>query len=244
MSRRVVAPVLLLLAAAASLAAVFQVQHIESRGGPLSQPSASTYFSPNGDGVQDEAEIRFTTRQPETVSITIVDSTGATVRHLLRDERIDGPHELTWDGRDDDGSLVDEGSYRIRIRRAGDPRTYSPTRPTVVDVTAPIGRLDRATWQDGQLRGLALLGEHEQLHVLDADGEELGDLLSFHPNPDATSAQPVGPAVPGTKPVRFTVAVDLATDPIATLGIVVVDLAGNRRDLLAGPDAPTIAIDD
>lgn len=244
MSRRVVAPVLLLLAAVASLAAVFQVQRIEAAGGPLSEPSASTYFSPNDDGVKDVAEVRFTTRQAESVSIVIVDSSGRIVRHLLTDEQIDGAHELTWDGRNDADQLVDEGTYRVRITRTGDRRVYSPTLPTIVDLSTPIGRLDRAMWVGGELRGLALLGPHEKLRVLDADGAKLPGLLSFSPRPDATSAQPVGPRVRGTRPVRFTVAVDLATNPIASLDIVAIDLAGNSRSLLAGPNAPTIAVDD
>ncbi len=242
MSRRVVAPVLLLLAAAVSIAAVFAVHRIESRGGPLSEPSASTYFSPDGDGVFDEAEVRFTTREPQRVDVEVVDSRGAHVRQVARGLEVDGPRELTWDGTDDDGALADEGEYRFRIRLAGDDRTYSPTQATVLDVTTPVGRLDRWTWEGGELRGLALLEPDVRLEVVDSGGEPLEAMNAFLPQQSASSAQPEGPRPAGTLSVRFTVPVDRDQVPLDTVGIFAVDLAGNRLDLLAASDAPMLRV--
>ena len=242
MSRRVVAPVLLLLAAAVSIAAVFAVQRIESRGGPLSEPSASTYFSPDGDGVFDEAEVRFTTRSPQRVDVDVVDARGSVVRSITRDLEVDGPRELTWDGTDEDGELVAEGEYRFRIRIAGDDRSYSPTQSTVLDVTVPTGRLDRWTWQDGELRGLTLLEPDTRLEVVDADGEPLEAMRAFLPRQSARSAQPEGPRPAGTIPVRFTVPLDRDAYPLDSIGIDAVDLAGNRLELRAAADAPPIAV--
>ena len=244
MSRRVAAPVLLLLAAAVSLAAVFAVQRIESGGGPLAEPWASTYFSPNGDHTDDLARVRFTTKRAERVTVRVVDSAGHTVATLTANERVDGKRELRWDGTTTAGDAAPEGTYRIRITRSGDDRVYSPTRPTVLDITPPIGRLDRATYTNGELRGLALLEPDTRLEIVDSTGAPLEDLRAFLPNPDAHSAQPVGPPIADTVPVRFTVPLDLSEHPLDTLGIFAVDLAGNRTDLRTADGAPTIAVID
>ena len=234
MSRRVVAPFLLLVAAALCVAAVFAVHRIESRGGPLSQPSATTYFSPDGDGVQDEAEVRFTTRQPERVTVEVVDLDSGE-RITLRDAaRVDGETTIEWDGATEDGSRAPDGAYRFQIRRAGDSRTYAPTKPTVVDTTTPIGVLDRATLELGELRGVAFLPDGERLEVF-ARGDEdpLPGMRQFKPRDQTgTSAQPVQVTPPdGTFAVRFTIAAEGTPERID-----VVDLAGNRRTVFPDPD--------
>ncbi len=230
MSRRVIAPVLLLLAAACSIAAVFAVHRIESRGGPLSQPSATTYFSPNGDGVQDVAEVRFTTRQPEDATVIVLDTSDGSRAATILDERVDGETTLTWDGTID-GRRAPDGEYEFLIRRAGDSRAYSPTRPTVVDTTDPIGILDRATLELGELRGLAMLGDGERLEVFGIDGDAIEGLRQFAPNPDAAGARPSRPAPDDTIPIRFTVSLEATPERID-----VVDLAGNRRTVFPDPD--------
>ncbi|MCW2922180.1 MAG: hypothetical protein JWL76_2054 [Thermoleophilia bacterium] len=231
MSRRVLAPVLLLLAAACSIAAVFAVHRIEARGGPLSQPSATTYFSPNGDDVQDTAEVRFTTRQPERVTVIVRDlDTGDQVT-LADDQRVDGETTLEWDGRTRGGTQAPDGEYRFTIRRAGDSRAYAPTRSTVLDTSAPIGVLDRATLELGELRGLAMLGPTEKLVVYDAEGDEVRGIRQFRPNPASRSAQPVNAAPRSSVPVRFTVTLEGTPSRID-----VVDLAGNRRPVFPDPD--------
>ncbi len=237
MSRRYVAPALLLLAAALSLAAVFAVHRIEARGGPLSQPSATTYFSPNDDGVQDTAEVRFTTRQPEVVTVDVVDARDELVVRLAKDERVDGETRFEWDGRDGDGELVPEGPYRIWITRGGDDRVYAPIADTVVDVTRPVGVLDRATLELGELRGLAFLAEGETLEVFRRGEDEpvLGG-RQFRPAPGAEGAQPEQATPPADAfAVRFTVSLDGAPERID-----VVDLAGNRRVVFPDPGGNVI----
>ncbi len=230
MSRRVLAPVLLLLAAACSIAAVFAVHRIESRGGPLSQPSATTFFSPDGNGVRDKAEVRFTTRQPERITIDVVTPDDSRVARLLDGTIVDGARTVEWDGRNADGETVPEGTYRFRITRAGDERTYSPTTTTVVDLTPPIGVLDRATLEFGKLRGLAMLGDGERLEAFDSNGDLVKASRQFRPNPDAYSAQPLGDAPEGTVATRFLFPLNATPDRID-----VVDAAGNRRRVFPDP---------
>lgn len=234
MSRRTVAPVLLLLAAACSIAAVFAVHRIEARGGPLSEPSAiPPAFSPNGDGIQDEVTIAFTTHQPERVTVDIVAGDGRRVARLLDDEPVDGEVEVAWDGRG-----ARDGHYDVRIRRAGDDRTYAPAGGIVLDTRTPRGVLDRATLEGRQLRGLAMLHEGEEIVVTTASGRDLGEhLRAFRPrSADAASARPTRPAPPGTKPVRFLLDLPAGALPVQ---VYVEDAAGNRRsvnaDVLARP---------
>jgi hypothetical protein len=221
-SRRIVAPVLLLVAAALSIAAVFVVHDIEASGGPLAEPSAvPPYFSPNGDGIQDEVKISFTTKRPEHVTVRIVDMHGRLVKRLLSGKRIDGKYSLTWDGT---GARID-GTYRALITRAGDRRSYEPTEHIVLDTRDPKGRIDRTRLDGDRLTGLALLEPGATLVFEDASGDELKQSRVFAPpNPDAASAQPTGSVPRGLKVRLFHV------DELPA-HIYVQDLAGNRREL-------------
>jgi hypothetical protein len=218
--------VLLLLAAACSVAAVFAVHRIEAKGGPLAEPSATTYFSPNGDGVQDEAELRFTTREPEVVRARVINLETNDEIFLLDDERVDGETRVEWDGMTEEGTRAPDGRYRFLVLLDGGSRGYAPTKPTVLDTRAPIGILDRATLELGELRGLAMLGDGEELEVFARGGgdDPVEGMRQFRPNPQSRGAQPQRTAPKDTFPVRFTVSLDGAPERID-----VVDKAGNRR---------------
>ncbi|MEO6867245.1 MAG: FlgD immunoglobulin-like domain containing protein [Gaiellales bacterium] len=234
MSRRSVAPLLLLLAAAASIAAIFAVHQIERGDGPLAEPWASHAFAP---GVKD-AKIRFATRRPERITITVTDPDGRVVRTLLSDEPVDGPRIEFWNGRDDAGTIVDDGAYRIEITRDGDPRVYAPTRSILVDSLPPVAQLMRAVVVDGTLNGRALIVPPAKIRVFDADGEPLGGLRAWRRAGDPTPAD----APTGARPIRFSVGVSKRVGMIDDLRIVAVDAAGNQLDLLALDDAPMIEV--
>lgn len=220
MSRRIVAPILLLIAAAFSIAAVFAVHEIEAAGGPLSEPSAvPPFFSPDGDGVQDEVEISFTTKRPERITVEIRSSDGELVRSLMGHERVDGEHSVSWDGR---GAA--EGAYRAVITRAGDPREYETTERIVVDTTPPHGRIERTSIVGERLTGLALLEPGADLVFLADDGDELEGRVFAPPNPDAASAQPGGPVPEGLE-VRLWYVEGMPDE------ILLRDRAGNQSPL-------------
>lgn len=237
MSRRIVAPVLLLLAAALSIAAVFVVHDIESAGGPLSEPSAiPPYFSPNGDGVQDTVEISFTTRRPERITVRIEYLGGGTVETLVDNKRIDGEHSVSWNGIGGGAVItpMPDSTYRAVLTREGDRREYEPTERIVLDTKAPSSsRIDRISLVGGQLQGLALLEPGVELvfvHPEFPDG--FPDARMFQPrDPDARGARPDGPRPAGTVPIRFVV--PSAGKPTAGLRIFAVDPAGNRSELHA-----------
>jgi hypothetical protein len=81
-------------------------------------------FTPNGDGVNDHTEIRFSIFHLEASRIIVVgiyDLQGRRVRDLsLRQDRPSGTHRIPWDGRDEGGRLVPPGTYLVRARFATD----------------------------------------------------------------------------------------------------------------------------
>ncbi len=76
------------------------------------------YISPNGDGVQDSTTLYFRLDAPQTVQVAVVDKYGRTVRTIGGQglENVDQA-EVLWDGLDDEGKVVDDGDYRLRIQK-------------------------------------------------------------------------------------------------------------------------------
>ena len=75
-------------------------------------------FSPNGDGVNDRAEISYTLVQlvrPVGVEVSVIDLSGRRVRSLFAGPAGSGAYELDWDGRQDDGTLLPVGIYLVRV---------------------------------------------------------------------------------------------------------------------------------
>jgi len=72
-------------------------------------------ISPNGDGVNDEANISYTVLSPSHLEFRIFDSSGRLVRTLTQDEPISGPSQVLWDARDETLTIVPDGAYLIRV---------------------------------------------------------------------------------------------------------------------------------
>jgi hypothetical protein len=100
---------------------------------------APIYFSPNGDGVRDRARIGFDLSEAAEVSFSIIDMDGRDVRTLLdeRELRGDAKHRFVWDGRDDDGNVVPDGTYRMRVVRRKEGRRLDSYKEIVLDTTPP-----------------------------------------------------------------------------------------------------------
>ena len=79
----------------------------------------SPVFTPNGDGVGDEAEVLITVFQLQgqrPVHVRIHDLSGRQVRELsFTPPSPSGQHRVAWDGRDDSGRLVVPGIYLLRV---------------------------------------------------------------------------------------------------------------------------------
>ncbi|MGQ0723530.1 MAG: FlgD immunoglobulin-like domain containing protein, partial [Candidatus Eiseniibacteriota bacterium] len=60
--------------------------------------------------------IRFRLGEPSGVQVRVFDAAGRAVRTLSEATRAAGSHEITWDGRDDQGRPVGSGVYWYEVR--------------------------------------------------------------------------------------------------------------------------------
>ena len=69
---------------------------------------------PNPFGAQ--TAIRYTLRSSAPVTVQVFDQSGRLVRTIVRSNgQLAGPHEVSWDARDDTGRHVTMGVYFARI---------------------------------------------------------------------------------------------------------------------------------
>ena len=73
-------------------------------------------ITPNGDGVDDFAIVRYSLTGPGRVaSVQIFDVQGRLVRYLIKNQTIGTDGTLRWEGQDDQGKLVRTGYYLVLI---------------------------------------------------------------------------------------------------------------------------------
>jgi len=81
-------------------------------GEPDSPASSFTAGGATGSGpFSGPSRMRWSLTRTSQVELAIVDVTGRRIRHLVSGTFAAGPHEFTWDGRDDDGRSVRAGAY-------------------------------------------------------------------------------------------------------------------------------------
>ena len=75
-------------------------------------------FTPNGDGFNDEAVVRFVLLKVDVLrdlEVNFFDLSGRRVRRLYDQPSSSGVYEISWDGLDDSGRLVPPGLYLARV---------------------------------------------------------------------------------------------------------------------------------
>jgi len=128
----------------ATFAAFFVAQELKSSPPRYQELSATPVFSPNGDGRFDRARMSFKLRRGDEVTATVVDRAGDEVRELPTRERRLAAGErlrLAWDGRDDRGRPVPDGTYRIRVNLRRQGRSLIMPRNIVKDTAPPVVRV-------------------------------------------------------------------------------------------------------
>ena len=104
---------------------------------PITAPRIDKVFSPVCGCPSARASIRFRLREADRLTVAIVDG-DRVVRTLARSRReARGDVAYVWDGRDERGAVVPEGSYRPRVHFAEQHRTIVMPNPIEVDVTPP-----------------------------------------------------------------------------------------------------------
>jgi flagellar hook assembly protein FlgD len=77
---------------------------------------AAPVFSPNGDGINDQLEVRFVAlkAQDTEIKVEVFDLAGRKIAALIQSSH--GSQQLfTWDGRDANGATAEPGVYLLRI---------------------------------------------------------------------------------------------------------------------------------
>jgi len=172
---------------------------------------ATQLFSPNTDGARDVARVSVRMRERGTVSVDVVSDEGV-VRTLVRDRVVPpGWLRLTWDGRGDDGEVVGDGSYALRLRARAGAKVFNTSRRIRVDTAAP---------ELSEMRADAGGGAGAECVVRVVPAESVSLLLE---------ARPAG--APDTRePVRR-----LGPRPVGTGGL---EWSWNGRDARGRPVAP------
>jgi hypothetical protein len=129
----------------ATIAAFFAAQRLKGEPAVAQVESLAAVFSPNGDGVKDVNLFRVELRERSNVSVDVVDAAGDAVRRLADSAEVgpQAPLRLRWDGRTDDGKLVQDGRYRVRVILRQEGRSVTVPRTTLVDTKAPRPRVKR-----------------------------------------------------------------------------------------------------
>jgi len=99
-------------------------------------------LSPNGDSNMDEAVLIYGLAQDATVNIQVLNVGQQVIRTLTEDEsKASGQHSVVWDGRSEQGAVVTDGEYTVRIEAKGTARSTSKSIVVTLDNTPPIVRL-------------------------------------------------------------------------------------------------------
>jgi hypothetical protein len=134
--------VIVLLGATAAAFAVTERLKLEKS--PITGTRVDKVFSPVCECARDVAVVSIRLRKRATVTVDMLDSSGDSVRTLVRDRREQaGRVSYTWDGRDNADRVVAEGVYRPRVRLEEHGRTIVLPNPIRVDTTAPAVSLLR-----------------------------------------------------------------------------------------------------
>jgi flagellar hook assembly protein FlgD len=135
---RLAVTVLLLALLAATTTAFALTEALKLEETPIARPRFNVAFSPGCSCIHDTARLPVKLKEAETIDATIVDSEGDEVRTLtVASRREPGRMVLLWDGKDDGGGIVPDGTYRLRLRFERSDRSIVVPNAIQVDTRAP-----------------------------------------------------------------------------------------------------------
>ena len=127
----------------ATLGAFVVTQKLKSSPPLVVRPRIFSVFSPTPDARVTRARISFWIVNGDNVSVSIVDDEGRIVRRLVDGRFLPRRKRLAlfWNGRGDDGVVVRDGSYRVRVALIHQGRTIDLAQPIEVDTRPPRPRV-------------------------------------------------------------------------------------------------------
>ena len=136
--RRTASLVLVLALLAGSVVAFVVAERLKLEKSPVTGTQVDKVFSPVCRCPQRQARIAFRLRRTDRLRLSLIDAEGKEIRTLVQGERYPrGTHTFLWNGRDDDGAIVEEGGYRPKVELGRADRTIVLPNPIRVDVTPP-----------------------------------------------------------------------------------------------------------
>jgi hypothetical protein len=136
-------PTLLVLALIGSTAVAFAVtEGLKLEKSPIADTQVDKVIAPGCNCSTERLSVGFTLRKRDRVSVAIVNASGEVVRTLARSKRARaGALQFVWDGRDQEGQFVPDGTYRPRVHLAREHRTIVLPNPIRADATKPLIKL-------------------------------------------------------------------------------------------------------
>lgn len=208
------------------VAAFTYTEALKLERSPVGGARFDRWLSPVCGCPHESAVLSFELRQTERIAVAVVDRDGERVRLLVSGvRRPPGRVTLTWDGRDEEGRVVPDGAYRLRIRLLDERRRIIVPEDVNVDTTAPQVRLRSVS--------PAVLSSGEALVVRYRSSERGAPVLLV----DEREVRRGPPRSPGTHRIRWPEAVDegMLAPGAHQVALVVEDAAGNRSE-------PTVAV--
>jgi hypothetical protein len=136
--RRIAVPVLVFALLVGTAAAFAVTEALKLERSPVTRPRFDEVFSPTCGCATRTARLSVKLRKAERVDAVVVDQDGEAIRTLAENSRYAaGRIVFRWNGEDDTGHVVPDGSYRLRMHFDAERRTIVIPNVVHVDTEAP-----------------------------------------------------------------------------------------------------------
>jgi hypothetical protein len=104
------------------------------------------WIGPTCNCPKDRVTLRFDLPKAQHVTVSMVNREGEEVRTFADDQYLSkGTHPFVWNGRGDNGAVVPDGNYRLRVGLRAEGRSVTAPRVLHVDTRPPRPRIIAVT---------------------------------------------------------------------------------------------------
>jgi hypothetical protein len=180
---------LLVLALLGCTAAAFAVtEGLKLEKSPITDTEVGKVVAPDSVTSFATAPISFVLRKSDLLTVEIVNGNGQVIRTLARSKPAKrGTQQFIWDGRDDQGRVVPDGTYKPRVHLARERRTIALPNSIRMDATPPLIKLasvsPRVFSPDGDFRNefvrIKYLTSEKARAILYVDGDRRATVNAY-----------------------------------------------------------------